>query len=69
MFDTALVLESVLVEGMESTDGRAAVRRMNQMHGSYDISNDDLRYVLSTFVVTPQRESWHCFGCGRSARA
>jgi len=35
--------------------GRAAVRRMNQMHGSYDISNDDMRYVLSTFVVTPQR--------------
>lgn len=28
---------------------------MNQMHGSYDISNDDMRYVLSTFVVTPVR--------------
>lgn len=53
--DTALVLESVLVEGMESQDGRAAVRRMNQMHGSYDISNDDLRYVLATFVVVPHR--------------
>jgi hypothetical protein len=53
--DTALVLETVLVEGMESPDGRTAVRRMNQMHGSYDISNDDMRYVLSTFVVTPQR--------------
>ena len=24
---------------------------MNQMHRSYDISNDDLRYVLATFVV------------------
>lgn len=53
--DTALILESVLEEGMESKGGRAAVRRMNQMHGSYDISNDDMRYVLSTFVVTPQR--------------
>jgi hypothetical protein len=53
--DTALVLEAVLVEGMESADGRAAVRRMNQMHGSHDISNEDMRYVLSTFVVTPQR--------------
>ena len=53
--DTALVLESVLVDGMESDDGRAAVRRMNQMHGSYDISNDDLRYVLATFVVVPHR--------------
>jgi len=53
--DTALVLESVLDEGMESQKGRSAVRRMNQMHGSYDISNDDMRYVLSTFVVTPIR--------------
>jgi hypothetical protein len=40
---------------MESTDGRSAVRRMNQMHGSYDISNADMVYVLSTFVVMPVR--------------
>ncbi len=53
--DTALVLESVLVEGMETQKGRSAVRRMNQMHGSYDISNDDMRYVLATFVVIPVR--------------
>lgn len=53
--DTALVLESVLVDGMESARGHAAVRRMNQMHGSYDISNDDMRYVLATFVVIPHR--------------
>jgi hypothetical protein len=53
--DTVLVLETVLVEGMENGQGRAAVRRMNQMHGSYDIANDDMRYVLATFVVTPQR--------------
>lgn len=53
--DTALVLESVLVDGMESPTGHAAVRRMNQMHGSYDISNEDMRYVLATFVVIPVR--------------
>ncbi|WP_375002890.1 oxygenase MpaB family protein [Aeromicrobium sp. CTD01-1L150] len=53
--DTVLVLEAVLDDGLESKDGRAAVRRMNQMHGSYDISNDDMLYVLSTFVVTPAR--------------
>jgi uncharacterized protein (DUF2236 family) len=62
--DTALILEAVGVNGMESRDGRAAIRRINQMHGSYDISNDDLRYVLSTFVVTPQRwierYGWRC---------
>ncbi|MCL3818064.1 oxygenase MpaB family protein [Aeromicrobium wangtongii] len=53
--DTALILETLVAEGLESPDGRAGVRRMNQMHGSYDISNDDMRYVLSTFVVTPVR--------------
>jgi hypothetical protein len=28
---------------------------MNRMHGAYDIGNDDLRYVLCTFVVMPIR--------------
>lgn len=53
--DTALLLEVPLVEGTESPEGRAAVRRINQMHHRYDISNDDLRYVLATFVVVPKR--------------
>ncbi len=53
--DTALVLDSVLEDGMESDKGRSAIRRMNQMHGSYDIAGDDMRYVLATFVVIPQR--------------
>jgi hypothetical protein len=53
--DTAILLEAIAERGMESPDGRAGVRRINQMHGSYDISNDDMRYVLSTFVVTPVR--------------
>jgi uncharacterized protein (DUF2236 family) len=53
--DTALILETIAAEGLESSDGRAGVRRMNQMHGSYDISNDDMRFVLATFVVTPVR--------------
>jgi hypothetical protein len=53
--DTVLILDAVLTHGLASTEGRAAVRRMNQMHRSYDISNDDMRYVLATFVVTPVR--------------
>lgn len=53
--DTALLLDEVSEHGLESVGGRRAVRRMNQMHGSYAISNDDLRYVLATFVVTPVR--------------
>jgi len=53
--DTGLLLGAIIEEGLNSDEGMAAIRRMNQMHGSYDISNDDMRYVLSTFVVIPQR--------------
>ena len=53
--DTALLLDEVSQHGLRSEDGRRAVRRINQMHGAYDIADDDLRYVLSTFVVTPRR--------------
>jgi len=53
--DTTLILDAVLEHGMSGADGRAAIRRMNQMHGAYGISNSDLRYVLATFVVCPIR--------------
>ncbi len=53
--DTGLLLEEVQRHGFGSTRGRSAVRRINQMHAMYDISNDDLRYVLATFVVVPKR--------------
>jgi hypothetical protein len=53
--DTALVLDAVLEHGPDSSTGRAAIRRMNAMHRSYEISNDDMRYVLCTFVTTPIR--------------
>lgn len=53
--DTGLILDAVLEHGLGSARGRAAVRRMNQMHGSYAISNDDMLYVLATFVVVPAR--------------
>jgi uncharacterized protein (DUF2236 family) len=53
--DTVLILDAVLEHGIGSEEGRTAIRRMNQMHRSYDIGNDDLRYVLSTFVVMPIR--------------
>lgn len=53
--DTALLLDTVVEHGFDTDEGRTAVRRINQMHRSYDISNDDMRYVLCTFVVTPKR--------------
>jgi hypothetical protein len=53
--DTSLLLDAIVEHGFDSERGRTAVRRVNQMHRSYDISNDDMRYVLSTFVVMPKR--------------
>jgi hypothetical protein len=53
--DTVLILDAVIEHGMDSPQGRTAIRRMNQMHRAHAISNDDLRYVLATFVVTPIR--------------
>ena len=53
--DTALLLEIPLKDGLTSPTGRAAIRRINQMHGMYDISQGEMLYVLSTFVVVPVR--------------
>jgi hypothetical protein len=53
--DTALLLDEVATHGLDSDGGRRAIRRINQMHGAYDISDDDMRYVLCTFVVMPKR--------------
>ncbi|MCG6492937.1 oxygenase MpaB family protein [Kitasatospora sp. A2-31] len=53
--DTVLILEAVIEHGFASEQGREAIRRMNQMHRRYDISNDDFLYVLATFVVVPKR--------------
>ncbi|WAC56731.1 oxygenase MpaB family protein [Gordonia sp. SL306] len=51
--DTVLLLDAPIEHGFDSAAGRAGVRRINQMHAMYDISNDDMLYVLSTFVVCP----------------
>lgn len=53
--DTGILLEEVLEYGFEDVRGRAAIRRINQMHHLYDISNEDMLYVLATFVVVPVR--------------
>ncbi|MFH7598518.1 oxygenase MpaB family protein [Streptomyces racemochromogenes] len=53
--DTALLLDAVVEHGFDHDTARTAIRRVNQMHRSYDISDDDMRYVLCTFVVIPAR--------------
>ncbi|MFF5982580.1 oxygenase MpaB family protein [Streptomyces olindensis] len=53
--DTSLLLDTIVEHGFGSEQGRTAIRRINQMHRSYDISDEDMRYVLCTFVVMPRR--------------
>ncbi|GAA0878381.1 oxygenase MpaB family protein [Algoriphagus jejuensis] len=53
--DTELILAEILEHGINSLRGTRAIRRMNSMHGRFDISNDDFLYVLSTFIFEPMR--------------
>jgi len=41
--------------GYEHDIGRRAIRRMNQLHGRFEIANEDFLYVLSTMVLEPIR--------------
>ncbi|MBI1280840.1 MAG: DUF2236 domain-containing protein [Anaerolineaceae bacterium] len=53
--DTALIIAEIAEHGYDSERGQAAIRRMNQIHHHFAISNDDYLYVLSTFVFEPSR--------------
>jgi hypothetical protein len=53
--DTDIIVSTLVEHGYDSERGRAALRRMNQIHGRFAISNADFLYVLSTFVFEPIR--------------
>jgi len=53
--DTDLILSTIVEAGYDSEAGKRAVRRMNRIHGRFEISNDDFVYVLSSFVFEPIR--------------
>src|ERR1700687_2128656 len=65
--DTELILAEILDNGIDSERGREATRRMNRMHGRFEIRNEDYLYVLATFVLVPLR--WNRkYGWGRDTR-
>jgi uncharacterized protein (DUF2236 family) len=53
--DTVALMREIAKEGPSSPRGRMAIKQMNRIHRAYDIRDDDLRYVLATFVVMPVR--------------
>ena len=66
--DTALLLDEPLRHGLHSRRGLQAIRQVNRMHVGHDISAEDMRYVLATFVVVPKRwmddYGWRPFSAG-----
>ncbi|MEM9781209.1 MAG: oxygenase MpaB family protein [Pseudomonadota bacterium] len=53
--DTELILAEAMEHGQDSARGRQAIGRMNAMHARFRIRNDDMLYVLSTFMCEPVR--------------
>lgn len=53
--DTAVILVEAGNYIGGQTDDATAIRRLNRMHGAYDIPNDQMIYVLSTFPVMARR--------------
>lgn len=53
--DTDLLLSEVMEWGYDSDRGRAALKRVNEIHGRFRIAHEDFLYVLSTFVFEPIR--------------
>ena len=53
--DTGLMVAELLCHGPGSPAGAAVIARTNRIHGHYAIGNDDVLYVLSTFVAEPIR--------------
>jgi len=63
--DTGLLVAEILKNGYQSDRGQESIRRMNLIHGHYQISNEDFLYVLSTFIYEPirwnERFGWRLF--------
>ena len=53
--DTQILISAFCEHGYDSDLGRRAIRRMNRIHGRFEIANDDFLYVLSTMVFEPIR--------------
>jgi hypothetical protein len=51
--DTALLMAEIAAHGYDSPRGKEALRVINRVHGRYAIANDDMLYVLSTFIYDP----------------
>lgn len=55
--DTSLMLAGLAEKGYDSDYGKIVISKMNELHGRWNLQNEDMLYVLSTFIFEPIR--WH----------
>nr|WP_263399541.1 DUF2236 domain-containing protein [Saccharopolyspora pogona] len=51
--DTRILLGEIVAHGYNSTRGRQAIKQINRAHRRFDLDNEDMLYVLSTFIYEP----------------
>ncbi|KAH9293100.1 hypothetical protein KI387_041695, partial [Taxus chinensis] len=55
--DTEILIQEIFLHHVDSRRGSLAIRRLNFIHGHYNISNADFLYTLSLFMLEPIRFS------------
>jgi hypothetical protein len=53
--DTIKLLRKAGCDGLDSPRGHQAIKAIRAIHGRFTINDDEMRYVLATFVVIPVR--------------
>lgn len=54
-YDTGLVIYELIAAGFDAPRGDAMIKLLERVHGGLGIAQEDFRYVLCTFMVTPFR--------------
>ncbi|WP_086828046.1 oxygenase MpaB family protein [Allokutzneria sp. NRRL B-24872] len=53
--DTRILLGEIVAHGFDSPRGRQSISQINRAHHGFDLANEDMLFVLSTFVFEPIR--------------
>jgi hypothetical protein len=53
--DTGILMYELIAAGTSAPRGREVIRMLNKMHHRWPITDEDYRYVLTTFIVVPTR--------------
>lgn len=53
--DTGILMYELILNGFDQPAGRAALRRINQIHRPHDFPNDEYLYILTCLMVIPLR--------------